>query len=179
MRRAPLDIRIQGFTLVELLVSIAIVGILLAWAMPNFSALFERARVRGVGEEFASVLKLARSEAMLNNNTVFIQVDPGADGSTWCWGVNTGAACNCTVAGACLVRGQERRNTSVQFSRISMTTATGAAFSMSIDGRGLVAGNNWVQFESGTTEGRVGMTVVGRVRTCSGTLTGWLPMKEC
>jgi len=60
MRRA----RNQGFTLVELMVTIAIVAILLAVALPSFEGSMRSNRVATATNELISTLSLARSEAI-------------------------------------------------------------------------------------------------------------------
>jgi type IV fimbrial biogenesis protein FimT len=52
-----------GFTLIELMISVAIFGILLAIAMPDFNETINRTRVGMQGEELVTDLALARSEA--------------------------------------------------------------------------------------------------------------------
>ena len=54
----------RGFTLVELLVTIAIAAILLAVAAPSFRALILSNRIQGASSEFQSALAIARAEAI-------------------------------------------------------------------------------------------------------------------
>lgn len=60
MRRA----RTKGFTLVELIVTIAIVAILLAVALPSFEGSMRSNRVATASNELLASIALARSEAM-------------------------------------------------------------------------------------------------------------------
>ncbi|NUO75408.1 MAG: prepilin-type N-terminal cleavage/methylation domain-containing protein [Lysobacter sp.] len=54
----------QGFTLVELLIAIAIIAILLAWAWPSFQESLRSNRVATSANELVATMTLARSEAM-------------------------------------------------------------------------------------------------------------------
>ena len=54
----------KGFTAIELLVTIAILGVLAAIAAPSFKPLIERWKVRQVTEELQSTFYVARSEAI-------------------------------------------------------------------------------------------------------------------
>lgn len=59
--------RARGFTLIELMVTLAITAILLLMAMPLTGAYFENARVRKAAEAFAAGLHQARNEAIRTN----------------------------------------------------------------------------------------------------------------
>ena len=60
----------RGFTLVELLISVAIMAILSAVALPNFSAWLANSQIRSVSEALQNDLRLAQSEAVKRNRIV-------------------------------------------------------------------------------------------------------------
>jgi type IV fimbrial biogenesis protein FimT len=89
------DIKAKGFTLVEMMITVAILGTLLAIALPQLSAFVARSRLMGTAEELQRDIQLARSEAVRINKPVLITVSSGA---TQCYGLSSKAnACNCTV----------------------------------------------------------------------------------
>ena len=68
----------DGFTLVEMMVAITILGIALVVAVPNFRGSLDRARAERVESELQSDLRLALSTAKASGRTV--QILFGADG---------------------------------------------------------------------------------------------------
>ena len=62
-----------GFTAIELMVVVAIVGVLTALAAPSFTPLIERWRVREAAESITASVYLARSEAIKRGGNVVIR----------------------------------------------------------------------------------------------------------
>jgi type IV fimbrial biogenesis protein FimT len=62
----------QGFTIIEVMIVVAIMAILLALAGPSFTGLIERWRVRDSAESLTSSLYHARSEAIKRGGNVII-----------------------------------------------------------------------------------------------------------
>lgn len=65
--------RTRGFTAIELMVTVAILGVLMALAAPSFIPLMETWRVRQAVEQLQSTLHLARTEAIKRGGRVVIQ----------------------------------------------------------------------------------------------------------
>ncbi|MBL8367701.1 MAG: GspH/FimT family pseudopilin [Candidatus Accumulibacter sp.] len=66
----------RGFSLIELIVGMAILGILMSLGIPAFSDWMRNARVRTTAESALNGLQLARAEAVRRNTTVgFYLVD--------------------------------------------------------------------------------------------------------
>ena len=61
-----------GFSLIELMVNVAIAGIITATAVPSFNATIERNRILSERDGLAGYFRLARSAAAANNGTVVI-----------------------------------------------------------------------------------------------------------
>jgi type IV fimbrial biogenesis protein FimT len=62
----------RGFTLPEVLIVVAVLGVLLAVGIPSFAQFMRDQRVKTVSFELFSTLLHARSEAVLRNSTVTV-----------------------------------------------------------------------------------------------------------
>jgi type IV fimbrial biogenesis protein FimT len=71
----------SGFTIIELAVVIAIIGIVSAIAVPNMIGWASRSRVNGAARDIVSMVQKARIEAVRNNEQVYVTFDPDNDGS--------------------------------------------------------------------------------------------------
>ena len=90
-------VQVRGFTAVELMVTIAILGILAARAAPSFTSLIERWRVRTVTEAMQSTIYLARSEAMRRGGAIVVRKNPNVSGVCTLAGTNEEWGCGWTV----------------------------------------------------------------------------------
>lgn len=92
-RRFNQKIRLHGFTLIEILVVVALLGILAAIAMPSFTSTIRRFRADAIRDDLLASFQLARTEAIRrglpNNTPITITRTPS---STTC-------AANTTTAG--------------------------------------------------------------------------------
>lgn len=93
---------VSGFTLIELMITISIAAILLALAVPSFSALLKNNRLTAQTNSFKGALQYARATALSQNTT--IQVCPiGVVGSTAC-GTSWAVGWMVTIPGATLLQ---------------------------------------------------------------------------
>lgn len=91
---------VLGFTLVELMIVLALVAIILAVAIPSFTSTLARKRLEGVASELSTDMQYARSEAVQRNAAVRIIV------GTSCYAVHvvgTTPASNCTTLGTAAI----------------------------------------------------------------------------
>jgi prepilin-type N-terminal cleavage/methylation domain-containing protein len=60
----PRSCHLRGFTIIELMVVVAVLGVIAAFAAPSFSDYIARSRLNGAANEAYSDLQYARSEAV-------------------------------------------------------------------------------------------------------------------
>ncbi|MEW5789725.1 MAG: GspH/FimT family pseudopilin [Pseudomonadota bacterium] len=102
---------VGGFTLVELLVTITIVGILATIAVPNFWVMVQNTRISTMSTDLTLALQYAKSEAVKRNVRVYLCANNDADtdcpgaGAGWSngWRVQTGN-CEDDAVGATALR---------------------------------------------------------------------------
>jgi len=82
----PLPGRLRGFTLIELMVTIALAGVLMSVAAPSMTKMMGGNRVQTEASSFVNDLQFARSEAIREGLPV--TVCPSNDGAS-CLGANT------------------------------------------------------------------------------------------
>ncbi len=89
----------KGFTLIELMVTISVMAILLAIAIPSFNEFRQRAALRGAADQIVSFWGDTRFEALKRNQLV--KVGFRTSGANFCLGAETvtdpaaGTTCNC------------------------------------------------------------------------------------
>lgn len=86
---------IKAFTLVELLISLVILAILLTVAVPSYNALFTRQELLGSTQQLYQFLTLARSQAIKNNQKIYVHFCKNATSEEWRMAQSTVANCDC------------------------------------------------------------------------------------
>lgn len=66
-----------GFTLIEVLVTVAIIGIALSIAVPSYSDFVAASKIKTASFDLMAMLTLTRSEAIKRNNTVALELGAG------------------------------------------------------------------------------------------------------
>ncbi len=180
--RAPGHRRQSGFTLVELMIVVALVAILLALAAPSFRETIARNRLEGVTSELSTDFQYARSEAVARNAqvglitgancyTVF-QLHP-VNAPVSCADVNGGVVIKNVVIDTAAISlafapTSPNTNTYVQFDPVrGMATSAG--------GTGDWSGSVTVSTSVGNWQLSTFVSNAGRVKTCSpsGTFKGY------
>jgi type IV fimbrial biogenesis protein FimT len=73
----------KGFTLVELMIVITILGLVAVLSVPNYQRFMQGWRLDGETQHLASALRTARSAAVMKNIDVVFTFDPDANTYSW------------------------------------------------------------------------------------------------
>lgn len=167
----------HGVTLFELMVSVVVVGILLALAVPSFNQMFQKNRMKGAAERLVAEVRLARAEALSRRVPVSVSVTAGEN---WCLGLDEGAiGCDCSIddagnVAACTLDGVLRVASVDDFDGVQIQGDDVDATFEPVRGMPTAPVTAWpIIFESAAgQEVGVGLTVLGGVQLCSPAGTG-------
>jgi type IV fimbrial biogenesis protein FimT len=81
-----------GLTLLELMITLAVLAVLGALAWPSMGAQLERQRLRHAAQTLAGDISEARFMAAQRGQTVHLDLH---EGPAWCWTVSLSSACAC------------------------------------------------------------------------------------
>jgi type IV fimbrial biogenesis protein FimT len=94
---SPLTAGSRGFSLIEVMMSLVLLGIGMALALPSYRDMVEKRQVTNGAEQVASFINVAQGVAMKTNQVVTVSY-ARTDDDDWCIGAVSGeTACNCTV----------------------------------------------------------------------------------
>lgn len=158
-----------GFTLFEFMITLSIVIILTVIAVPVFIQVYQEYQVSTATQNLYQVLQYARSAAIENNQTVYINFQTG---DNWCYGVNAGSSCSCNVANNCTLGSYSAPKT--QDLTLATTGLTGS--NLTFEGtHGAANVTSTITFTkySGTTALGIDISPFGNLQLCSSTISGY------
>ncbi len=163
---------LKGFTLVELMVTVAVLGIVAAIATPSFINWYEQTRVRNAAEAVANHLQYAHSETVKLNRDLDVIVTEGAN---WCLAItNSGTSCTCgsnCAYGPALASSQHQTLGS-SFTGVSLSN--GEATYTFKSPSGLTPGDNdTLEVSAGSYSASIVLSFRGLSRICSDTIKAY------
>lgn len=176
------QVRDRGLTLIEMMVAVAILGIMAAIAWPSYQSSLARSRLTGAVEGLAQDMQLARSQSMKDNCVVAVGFTPGSP-SAWSYTLTKASSpadcanpCAAGAAGCTTLRtvsGSEYKDVTltsitgfsdntVTFEPVRNTTNAAASAGVTLTG-------------SNGTALKVELNAVGRVAICATSGSGGYP----
>ena len=170
--------RTRGFTLIEGMVTTTIAAVLVGAAVPSFNDTLQRRRIDGVAAQLETDLMLARSEAVMRNESVHAAFTRDATGS--CYVLHSGAAgdCTCSGGGALVCEPGVQVLRSVHIGAGEPVQLRSNSRSMLFDAvKGTVTPTATIQVQSPVGTVRTIVNIMGRVRQCAvaGGVSGYAP----
>jgi len=154
-----------GFTLTELMITVAIIGILASIAVPSFQDMIERNRLKEAVEGLKSDLMFARTEAIKRSQNIIVNRVTGNNG-TWIYGMATIACDASETDSTALDYCSLKRVVGSAYSQTNLISQSGNTTFTFRRGTAL-AGNTC--FSTANYKLRVKVGNVGRVTVCTNT----------
>jgi type IV fimbrial biogenesis protein FimT len=124
--------RSRGFTIIELMIAIALFSVVLMLAMPSFTTMLQNAKLRAKAESILAGLQEARTEALKQNQTVeflLMAEDPdptnvagfgaNAAGPSWAVRVDAGGGAYSFVEGRSGLEGSGQADPAALYAQVS------------------------------------------------------------
>ena len=175
MGRTPRRI---GFTLLELMIALAVMAVLGAITLPSFTALIDRQRLHAAVRHLQADIALARVESGRRGRPVQIHFEPASQaGAAWCYSLSTGTPPDCRHPGVTSANGVIRVVSSQEFPGITLHQAdamavdasgAGGLINQGRLGNGLPLQRSQANFSSrGGLQLRLVLGLMGRASLCA------------
>lgn len=163
----------KGFSLLELLVVIGIIGVITSMAVPAFGQMLQRNHIKSAALSFQADLQLARTLALKQSQNILVSRTTGNAGA-WCYGLavkGTKTKCDCNQSTTDGADDCEIKSTlGASYSSVDMLTAT--VNNNSFDFRRGTISANGVTFATDDYAARVVFSDAGRIRICTPPVEG-------
>ena len=147
----------HGYSLLELMITLAIVAILATLVIPTYTSTISKRRVIGAAEAVLSDLRWARSEAFKRNVDIRVTFTMGGG---WSYAINADPGGANTLIKS--FSGTSFPNTDLS----SASFRGGVSYTTFDPVRGVNANNGTVVFTAGSYGASVTVSTLGRVRIC-------------
>lgn len=163
-----------GFTLIEMMITVAVIAVVLGFAVPSFNDFFAKNRLKRAAEDVYGLITKAKAETVTRNMNLVVTVD-----NSWCVGYAS-VACDCTSSDCVVpVAGTDVQQV-VAGSAFDGVNMTSAGFNRTFNSvRGTTAAAT-ISLQSGGWELDVVLSPQGRIRICApATSTGTMGYEPC
>jgi type IV fimbrial biogenesis protein FimT len=166
----------KGFTLVELMIALAVLAIITSLALPSYRTILEKRQVTSAANQLSAFLTNVQLESVKRSENLFVDYNR-TDSDTWCVGVTNTDSCDCTKAitdaASCDIEGELRVFSNANLNHPKMMASMSGNGDFEFDyGRGIMTDvTDGATFgllsEDGSYALNVSIDVTGRVKTCT------------
>ncbi len=156
----------KGFTLIDLMVTMAVFAILMIVGIPTMRSMIEDNRLRSSSEELYSKLTQSKARAIDNQKDVTVNF---VTGQNWCYGANINTVCSCNVVNNCAL-GSVTNNANQTSLSITGFTSSNAIIK---SGLGTLANSGKATFSLNGKSVSIIVSQMGLITICSDTVGGY------
>jgi type IV fimbrial biogenesis protein FimT len=154
-----------GFTLTELMITVAIIGILASIAVPSFMDMIKRARLKTAAESIYADLQYAKMQSVKQNTAIRLIFTKASD-TSWCYGVTDQDDCDCNDTSCSIIENGTAILKVTSSSELSDMQLTSAAVTFSFNPIRSTASNSEMILFNGTNYLRVKTSIFGKISYC-------------
>ena len=160
----------HGFTIIEMLVTLSIAGLLLTAAIPSFTSYVGEAKIIGAAEKIKVDLEWARTQALRTNKNIIMKFQ--SDGANWCYGFDdTDNDCDCTTNN-CTVNNNVNTHSNQQYSGTTLNIAlSGGSSILTLTNRGFSDVKGQLTISESSDSATITINDLGRGHICSDQLS--------
>jgi type IV fimbrial biogenesis protein FimT len=149
----------RGFTVLELLVTLAIVAVMTTLALPSFGSIVARHRLKAAAEQLAADLGELRLLSAQRGQALHLGLQAGAQ---WCYALATVSGCDCRVPQSC----QMKTVRAADHPGVTLLAGDNLLVDARHNGPLQHSGHALLQGREGA-QLRVGLTPLGRPKVCA------------
>lgn len=155
---------VSGFTLVELMVAMAVVSTTLGIAVPSFQNMTDRYRIKGASEALFYSLHTARAQAIKSNSTVTAAFQTGSN-----WSARLSDSSTCAIDATTCTGSEWTSNTlGDEYKGTSISATTFTSDNTTFDPKRGTATSGTITLTLNSYSVQVQLNVLGNPRFCGG-----------
>jgi type IV fimbrial biogenesis protein FimT len=151
----------QGITLIELLVTLAVMAIISGIGLPSYNAIVNEIKLAGLTQQLVEALRVTKQLAITRDKTQYLSINLVKP--TRCWGISSQPVCNCSTSTSCAL---ENYQISTDYSTITLNTNRDTLSFSPLSGS--TNGASYT-LSAGAGSVKVKVSTLGRISACNET----------
>jgi len=157
-------LKIKGFNLIEILITLAVLSLLISLMAPGLSHLISKYQLKSQVEKFYQDLKYAQSLAINSGTNIYVALTLGPPA---CYGFSDqGSNCNCITSLQCTLNGASRVFPVNSLLRLTSSSNTTSFYFGALRGESSTPNPLWT-FTKGNQALQIQINSLGLITVCS------------